>query len=77
MHSKGGVVGMTLPIAREFARHGIRVMTIAPGLIHTPLFDTLSEKARESLAAVVPFPPRLGARLNMRSLWKALFKTHC
>ena len=58
--SKGGVVGMTLPIAREFARHGIRVMTIAPGLIHTPLFDTLSEKARESLAAAVPFPPRLG-----------------
>ncbi len=58
--SKGGVVGMTLPIAREFARHGIRVMTIAPGLIHTPLFDTLSEKARESLAAAVPFPRRLG-----------------
>ena len=58
--SKGGIVGMTLPIAREFARHGIRVMTIAPGLIHTPLFDTLSEKARESLGATVPFPPRLG-----------------
>ena len=43
--SKGGIVAMTLPIARELARHGIRVMTIAPGLIHTPLFDTLSEKA--------------------------------
>ncbi|HZG73300.1 MAG TPA: 3-hydroxyacyl-CoA dehydrogenase [Chondromyces sp.] len=58
--SKGGVVGLTLPIAREFARHGIRVMTIAPGLIQTPLFDTLPEKARESLGAMVPFPPRLG-----------------
>ena len=58
--SKGGVVGMTLPVAREFARYGIRVMTIAPGLIQTPLFDTLSEKARESLGAMVPFPSRLG-----------------
>jgi NAD(P)-dependent dehydrogenase (short-subunit alcohol dehydrogenase family) len=58
--SKGGIVAMTLPIARELARHGIRVMTIAPGLIHTPLFDTLSEKARESLGSAVPFPPRLG-----------------
>ncbi|MBB6446600.1 3-hydroxyacyl-CoA dehydrogenase [Bacillus benzoevorans] len=58
--SKGGIVAMTLPIARELARHGIRVMTIAPGLIHTPLFDTLSEQARESLGASVPFPQRLG-----------------
>ena len=58
--SKGGIVGMTLPIARELARYGIRVMTIAPGLIQTPLFDTLSEKARESLGAMVPFPSRLG-----------------
>ncbi|MEH7277030.1 SDR family NAD(P)-dependent oxidoreductase, partial [Neobacillus vireti] len=58
--SKGGVVGMTLPVAREFARYGIRVMTIAPGLIQTPLFDTLPEKARESLGAMVPFPSRLG-----------------
>ncbi|WP_458413504.1 3-hydroxyacyl-CoA dehydrogenase [Schinkia sp. CFF1] len=58
--SKGGVVGMTLPIARELARYGIRVMTIAPGLIETPLFQTLPEKARESLGAMVPFPSRLG-----------------
>ena len=58
--SKGGIVGMTLPIARELARYGIRVMTIAPGLFHTPMFDTLPQEARESLGKMVPFPPRLG-----------------
>jgi 3-hydroxyacyl-CoA dehydrogenase / 3-hydroxy-2-methylbutyryl-CoA dehydrogenase len=58
--SKGGIVGMTLPIARELARCGIRVMTIAPGLFHTPMFDTLPQDARDSLGKMVPFPPRLG-----------------
>ncbi len=58
--SKGGVVGMTLPLAREFARHGIRVMTIAPGIFDTPLLAALPEPARLSLAQQVPFPPRLG-----------------
>lgn len=58
--SKGGVVAMTLPIAREFARDGIRVMAIAPGLIETPLFEGLPEEARNSLARSVPFPNRLG-----------------
>lgn len=58
--SKGGVVSMTLPLAREFARHGIRVMTIAPGIFDTPLLAGLPEKARASLAEQVPFPPRLG-----------------
>ncbi|APE42396.1 3-hydroxyacyl-CoA dehydrogenase [Sulfitobacter alexandrii] len=58
--SKGGVVGMTLPIARELARYGIRVMTIAPGLFMTPMLETLSEEIRASLGAQVPFPPRLG-----------------
>jgi len=58
--SKGGVVGMTLPLAREFARHGIRVMTIAPGIFDTPLLASLPEPARQSLAQQVPFPPRLG-----------------
>jgi NAD(P)-dependent dehydrogenase (short-subunit alcohol dehydrogenase family) len=58
--SKGGVVGMTLPIAREFARDGIRVMAIAPGLIETPLFEGLPEPARTALAKSVPFPNRLG-----------------
>jgi len=58
--SKAGVVGMTLPIAREFARDGIRVMAIAPGLIETPLFAGLPEEAKSSLARSVPFPNRLG-----------------
>jgi NAD(P)-dependent dehydrogenase (short-subunit alcohol dehydrogenase family) len=58
--SKGGVVGMTLPIARELARYGIRVVTIAPGLFDTPMLAGLPEKARESLAQQVPFPSRLG-----------------
>jgi len=58
--SKGGIVGMTLPIAREMAVHGIRVMTIAPGLFETPMFDTLPEEARKSLGAMTPFPSRLG-----------------
>lgn len=58
--SKGGVVGMTLPIARELARHGIRVMTIAPGLFDTPMLAGLPEKARQSLAEQIPFPSRLG-----------------
>jgi NAD(P)-dependent dehydrogenase (short-subunit alcohol dehydrogenase family) len=58
--SKGGIVSMTLPLAREFARHGIRVMTIAPGLFDTPLLAGLPEPARQSLAQQVPFPPRLG-----------------
>jgi NAD(P)-dependent dehydrogenase (short-subunit alcohol dehydrogenase family) len=58
--SKGGVVGLTLPAARELARHGIRVMTIAPGLFDTPLMAGLPEKARESLGEQVPFPSRLG-----------------
>jgi NAD(P)-dependent dehydrogenase (short-subunit alcohol dehydrogenase family) len=58
--SKGGIVGMTLPIARELARFGIRVMTIAPGLFETPLLAGLPEEARLSLGQQVPFPPRLG-----------------
>lgn len=58
--SKGGIVGMTLPVAREFARHGIRVMTIAPGLFLTPLMASLPQEAQDSLAAQVPFPSRLG-----------------
>ncbi len=58
--SKGGVVGMTLPIARELASIGVRVMTIAPGLINTPLFATLPDPAKEALGAMTPFPKRLG-----------------
>ncbi|MGH2342823.1 SDR family NAD(P)-dependent oxidoreductase [Segnochrobactraceae bacterium EtOH-i3] len=58
--SKAGIVGMTLPIAREFARWGIRVMTIAPGLFMTPLLATLPQEAQDSLGRQVPFPSRLG-----------------
>ena len=58
--SKGGVVGLTLPAARELAREGIRVVTIAPGLFDTPLMAGLPEAARESLGKQVPFPSRLG-----------------
>lgn len=58
--SKGGVVGMMLPLAREFARFGIRVNTIAPGIFLTPMMASLSEEIRASLGAQVPFPSRLG-----------------
>jgi NAD(P)-dependent dehydrogenase (short-subunit alcohol dehydrogenase family) len=58
--SKAGIVGMTLPIAREFADSGIRVVTIAPGLFETPMFAALPEKARESLQQQLPFPSRFG-----------------
>jgi NAD(P)-dependent dehydrogenase (short-subunit alcohol dehydrogenase family) len=58
--SKAGVVGMTLPIARELAAHGIRVMTIAPGIFDTPMLAGLPESARQVLSAAVPFPWRLG-----------------
>jgi len=58
--SKGGIVGMTLPIARDLARAGIRCLTIAPGLFLTPLFEALPEEAIESLGKQVPFPSRLG-----------------
>jgi len=58
--SKGGIVGMTLPIARDLARTGIRVVTIAPGLFNTPLLAALPEEARLSLGQQVPFPSRLG-----------------
>ncbi|MBH2008816.1 MAG: SDR family NAD(P)-dependent oxidoreductase [Xanthomonadaceae bacterium] len=58
--SKGGVVGMTLPMARDLALHGIRVCTIAPGLFATPLMKTLPEPVQASLAASIPFPSRLG-----------------
>jgi NAD(P)-dependent dehydrogenase (short-subunit alcohol dehydrogenase family) len=58
--SKGGVVAMTLPMAREFARIGVRVMTIAPGVFHTPMVDGMPEQVYQSLCAQVPYPSRLG-----------------
>lgn len=58
--SKGGIVAMTLPIARELSRHGIRVMTVAPGIMETPMLLAMPAEVQASLAASVPFPPRLG-----------------
>ena len=58
--SKAGVVGMMLPLARELTRHGIRVMTIAPGVFATPMMNAIPEKAREQLESAVPYPKRLG-----------------
>ncbi len=58
--SKGGIVGMTLPAARDLAGRGVRVCTIAPGLFDTPLLAALPEDARQALGATIPFPPRLG-----------------
>jgi NAD(P)-dependent dehydrogenase (short-subunit alcohol dehydrogenase family) len=66
--SKGGVVALTLPVARELARQGIRVVTIAPGTFDTPLLSGLSEKARASLGEQVPFPSRLGHPEEFASL---------
>src|ERR1700733_1242632 len=66
--SKGGIVGMTLPIARELAQFGIRVLTIAPGLFLTPLLANLPQEAQDSLAAAIPFPRRLGHADEFASL---------
>ena len=66
--SKGGVLAMTLPIARDLAQSGVRVATIMPGLFHTPMFDGLPEDARNALAASVPFPSRLGKPSEYASL---------
>ena len=70
--SKGGIVGMTLPIARDLSRSGIRVMTIAPGLFDTPLLAMLPEEARQSLGQQVPFPPRLGQPAEYAQLAAAI-----
>jgi len=72
--SKGGIVGMTLPIARELARYGIRVMTIAPGIFDTPLLAGLPEPARISLGQQVPFPPRLGRPSEYAALAKHIIE---
>jgi NAD(P)-dependent dehydrogenase (short-subunit alcohol dehydrogenase family) len=72
--SKGGIVAMTLPIAREFARMGVRVMTIAPGTFDTPLLAGLPDAARESLAQQVPFPSRLGRPDEYAGLVRHIFE---
>ncbi len=72
--SKGGVVSMTLPIARELARFGIRVMTIAPGIFDTPMLAALPEAVRESLGQQVPFPSRLGRPAEYAALVRHIFE---
>ena len=72
--SKGGIVAMTLPIARELARYGIRVMTIAPGIFDTPLMASLPQAARDSLATQVPFPSRLGKPPEYAALVKHIIE---
>ncbi len=66
--SKAGLVGMTLPIARELARYGIRVMTIAPGIFETPMMASLAPEMQAALGKMVPFPPRLGRPAEFASL---------
>ena len=72
--SKGGVVSLTLPVARELANHGIRVMTIAPGIFDTPMMAGLPEAARESLGKQVPFPSRLGEPEEYAALVKHIIE---
>jgi NAD(P)-dependent dehydrogenase (short-subunit alcohol dehydrogenase family) len=72
--SKGGVASMTLPVAREMAGHGIRVMTIAPGLFETPMLAALPEDAQESLGKQVPFPSRLGRPEEYAALVKHIIE---
>ncbi len=72
--SKGGIVGMTLPIARDLARNGIRNMTIAPGIFGTPMLFSMSKEVQDSLAAAVPFPSRLGTPQDYAKLVKHIFE---
>jgi len=68
--SKGGIVGMTLPIARDLARNGIRNMTIAPGIFGTPMLFGMPQEVQDALAASVPFPSRLGTPTDYAKLVK-------
>ena len=70
--SKGGIVGMTLPIARDLSRNGIRVCTIAPGIFETPLLAALPKDAQESLGKQVPFPSRLGRPAEFAQMVKSI-----
>ena len=70
--SKGGIVGMTLPVARDLARAGIRVMTIAPGIFRTPMLAGLPQDAQDSLGKQVPFPSRLGRPTEYAQMVKAI-----
>ena len=70
--SKGGILGLTLPVARDLSSYGIRVMTIMPGLFHTPMFDSIGEDVRKVLETSVPFPSRLGKPAEYAALVRAI-----
>jgi NAD(P)-dependent dehydrogenase (short-subunit alcohol dehydrogenase family) len=70
--SKGGVLGLTLPVARDLSQFGIRVMTIMPGLFHTPMFESVPEDFRKTLEAGIPFPSRLGRPEEYAHLVRAI-----
>jgi len=72
--TKAGVAGMTLPIARELARFGIRCVSIAPGIFHTPMMDNLPKDVQDSLAAQIPFPARLGKPEEFAQLVASVFE---
>lgn len=72
--SKGGIVAMTLPIAREFARMGVRVLCIAPGIFETPMLQNLPEEIKDSLGKQIPFPSRLGQPAEFASLVKQIIE---
>jgi NAD(P)-dependent dehydrogenase (short-subunit alcohol dehydrogenase family) len=72
--SKGGVVAMTLPVARELARFGIRVVTIAPGIFETPMMAGMPQEVQDSLGKLVPFPPRLGKPAEYAALCRHIFE---
>lgn len=74
--SKGGVVAMTLPMAREFTRIGVRVMTIAPGVFHTPMVDTMPEAVQVALGESIPFPKRLGKASEFADLAAHIITNH-
>lgn len=70
--SKGGILGLTLPVARDLAAYGIRVVSIMPGLFHTPMFDSVPEEVRTALETSVPFPSRLGRPQEYAKLVRAI-----
>jgi len=72
--SKAAVAGMTLPMARDLARNGIRVMTIAPGIFETPMLMNMAQEVRDSLGKMVPFPPRLGLPKEFAHLARAIIE---
>jgi NAD(P)-dependent dehydrogenase (short-subunit alcohol dehydrogenase family) len=72
--TKAGLAGMVLPIAREFARFGIRCMAIAPGIFHTPMMDAMSQELQDSLASQIPFPARLGKPAEFAQLVASIFE---